>query len=635
MRKVLLVLAGLSLLATSSDVSNGFKSIQWQKVELQEKISNKVKKTVGSLLEKEDYLVEVDISYYAPPKPNFEKDTKPEVKISEKEFKDSSRDYIVFSKLGLEVPTVANNRKSEQKKLNDVWKFHEANNIFNNLEAVTIFIYLEKSIKDSTVDSLKALLNNLKLPIGDITAEVEIEKIPFKANRVGKAVPKKAEQKLSEYVLENLAKFSTMLGLVLSSIIFMLGALFLFRRYRKFKENEKAKEMISNASNSMKEEEKEKERQEQMAAAAPGGGDGFGDDTHLVGFSRFEKYMNNSPDEAIHMIKSWIIEKSDDSINALNALVKQLDNEVLLKVFSNLGDEERNTWKVNLNENLTLDDIRRANEYISTQIVAEIIVPHVLRDYELLDTLLTLKPTEGVDFVNKHPEYRGVFMNIINPKFFAKIAERLDHETLANVIEESMSFEEFDKGSSYDNFKQSLESCRVIKKQRPFVKKIVDLIESATPKVEKSLYDALLAEKEFDTVTRLGKKHYPSFLLEDASNETLEQIIKNYPMKKRVSLLLLDNPVFNHKLIDIFAPEGSKARDFLDIEMQLAGENLEVQREIRENPEGVYFEFVQFARKIIENNSAVKELTNVQIEQWVESFAGTTETITPDIQEAA
>ena len=93
-------------------------------------------------------------------------------------------------------------------------------------------------------------------------------------------------------------------------------------------------------------------------------------------------------------------------------------------------------------------------------------------------------------------------------------------------------------------------------------------------------------------------------------------------MKKRIKLLSLDNPELNKRLIDLFAPEGSKARDFLDIEMKIASEDLELKREIKESPEKYMFEFVDYVRGYLKKDKKLDAIAKVQVEDWVKNFQG-------------
>ena len=148
----------LSMLSYAKDDAGVVKSIEWQKVELQEKVARKVDLAVSSILDRKDFLVEVDISVLTPPTPNFDKRKTGGPRESDAEFEESSRDYIVFSELGLEAPVLGKAENEKQQYLKDLWKFNKSNDIFSNLDSATIFLYIDKKINQETVDSVKTCL---------------------------------------------------------------------------------------------------------------------------------------------------------------------------------------------------------------------------------------------------------------------------------------------------------------------------------------------------------------------------------------------------------------------------------------------------------------------------------------------
>lgn len=607
---MIMILSSLSLLGKDEVVS---RSIEWQKVELQEKISKKITKAVGAIVDQRDFVVEVDLAVSIPPAPNFDDRAKYQARSNDGDFEKAAKDYIIFSKLGLEVPILGKETNKDKERLKDIWKFNEANDIFKNLDSVTVFLYLDKKLTSETVDAVKTILNNLKLPIGDLTAEVEIEQLNLTDTKpIVKAEPKK---KTIEDYLNYVSKFSVMIGIILSTLLLMITAFLLFKKFKEMRENEEAREMIASASKNLDEEKKEEGGQ--LGGAVPGMSSEESSAEGL-GLERFERFLSKSSSDASLLVKKWIKEGTEDGKLALNALVQQLDNDQLFMIFESLTIDERTKWKESLKGSLSHDEFKRANDFISTQIVEDIIVPPLFQDQELIDTLLNISPKEGARFVKDHPSYGGVLMNIINTRFIRDIMQELNTEEAEEVIKRSLDFSADETQGVFEKFKSSLQEYKTQEIQKPFVKRIIDLIPIAKPGMEKSLYKALSDSREFGAVKECAGSYFPSFLISDLEDNVLREAIQTYPMKRKVELLSTDNGDLNMRLLELFAPEGSKARDHFDIEMQGIEEDLVVQRKIRENKEVIWEEFVNHVRSVITlDKSLAVEVSDI-IDAWVE-----------------
>jgi len=609
---LVLSLLVLSMLSYAKDDAGIVKSIEWQKVELQEKVARKVDLAVSSILDRKDFLVEVDISVLTPPTPNFDKRKAAGPRESDAEFEESSRDYIVFSELGLEAPVLGKAENEKQQYLKDLWKFNKSNDIFSNLDSATIFLYLDKKINQETVDSVKTILNNLKLPIGELTAEVEIEQINLSGNQID---PENVEAPLTtkDYI-EYASRFSTMVGFLLSTILFVASAFWLFRKYRIMKENERAKEMISSANNQL-DEENDAEGNETMIGGGFGGAEAGA--MARIGIDRFQKFLDKSRVEAITIIKKWIKDQGENDKLALNALVKQLNNDQLFELFSELSTEEREDWKSVLKDKMSDDEILKANDFISSQVVESIIVPTMFQDQDLIDTLLNITPDQGARFVQENPSMGGILMNIVNSKFVADIMANLSKGEVDEVLKESLAFSQENTEGIFTSFKETLANYRVQRSQKPFIKRIIEVIPMAKANMEESLYKALSDDKEFDAMRDIAGRFFPSFLVENLSDRVLTEVIKQYPIKNKVELLSLDNSSFNVRMINLFAPEGSKARDHLDIEMQGIVDDLQAQRRITDQPGEIWSEFVDYVRSTIKSTKEFDHEVEAVVEKWI------------------
>lgn len=109
----------LLLIVSSFGCASAQTALEWQKVSMEEKITNKIRSAVSKVLKSNQYIVETEVKINDPGPPNFDDMQKVGLKVSDIDFDDSKGDYIAFSKIGLEVPVIEKYYADHQQKLKE------------------------------------------------------------------------------------------------------------------------------------------------------------------------------------------------------------------------------------------------------------------------------------------------------------------------------------------------------------------------------------------------------------------------------------------------------------------------------------------------------------------------------------
>ena len=643
LKKIISVIAiSFLLMANASEIpTNGsfMPSLDWQKMSLEKAISGKVKNSLSKIVKSNEYLVDVEINVNPPTKPRFtppdnnpggaggEGEKKGQIKIKDVKPDDLPKDYIVFSKLGLEAPLIddfdnfkdgKNGEKKDDKKqetlppFEQLWKYNKSLDIFNNLESVKIYVQLSEKLHPTTRDNIKKVLNALKFNLNEITPELEITYINMDEKKSGVELPSSLKE-----LLALLARFSNMIGLVLAAIMLGLIAFMLFNKWEKMEKDKQAADAA--AAQAAKAPEEEEEEDDDIATGAPGGPFDQDNTSSSVGIERFQTFLDHSPIEAVVMVKNWINSGESKEKNALRALVQQLDNDTLGKLFKKLSSEEKETWKSFLDKQVQGADLIDTNAFISNAIVQNILVPYAIVDADVADLLMRITPEKAAEFVQENPDLGKILMNVMNAKFISRILENLDSEYVELALARGMEYKKEEVAGVLEDFKAKLSRYKESKTKIPFIEKIMELIPISMPSRENALFKALAQNvEEVKLVKEVALKYFPAVLVPALPERVLKVALQTYPMDRKVELISSVTEDLREKFVNIFAPTGSKASDVLQLEMEKIESDLGVQRKIKDNPDQIWKEFVDFSRKVISNDKVnALEFENM-VGQWVE-----------------
>jgi len=636
---ILSLISSLSLNANDGSSNGALSSLDWQKVNLENLIRGKIDKTLSPIIKYSDYIVDVEILTTPARKPKFtptEDSSTTEAVKKESSGIDGVRindvlpeklpeDYVVFSKLGLEAPLIEdfnNFKKDEPKKDNNaqkaelptfeqLWKFNKSLDIFNNLEQVRIQIRLSKDLQETTRQTVSEVLNGINFNFNDIKPEIKVSYIDLSEKLEVAGV-------INQEILELMQKFEVVLAILIGSLILGVFAWILFNRWAKMSESKQESEMAAEMNGGVPHGQTEKEDSKTALDMV----DNLGDEKLFVnGVERFETFLKNQKNEAILMIKKWINSGTNEENLALRGIVQLLNNDDLIVIFNSLHQEERDKWKALLGSTLQDAELSIANKFISSEIIKDILVPSEIDDIEAADLLLKLSPEAAANFVKDDPELGKIILNSMSDGFVANIFQNLNESEIEMAVTSSMTYQK-DQVSDYMlDFKGKLAQYQETEKMLPFVNKLINLIKVTKPHNENPLFKSLASNvKSVKTITDVALSSFPGSLIDRIPADILKTILIQYPMQRKVELVLSLSPEKKEFFVDLFAPVGSKASDVLDLEIEKAQGDIRVMREITDSPEKAWDDFVYFVRNYIKNDNTNQSVFENLVATWAQAL---------------
>jgi hypothetical protein len=596
-------------------------NIQWQKVELEEKIQNKIRTNLRNILEPSQYFLEVEVLINEPGMPNFDDLKKKGAKVSDIKFDDSQGDYIAFSKIGLEVPVVEELFDEHQQKLKEMYRFQESFDLFKNITDVKVNVFTSDLLTPEQVQFAKTVVDNLKFPVGDIKpkvnfASVKIEKKKEEPKALDQPVKKPEVEKekplTMKDILDFVSRFGNAFGLILATILFGVISFMLLKKW----------ELINKPEQQGTKAESKEDKTEEEAAAAEN--ESAEDKMYALSseenFARFRHFTQTSPSEAIILLKSWINEANEQSLSAIKAVAQQLTDEELVSLFKGLNDSEREKWKDHLDEFMDGKTLAIANKFVCEEVVRTMIDPGKVNDLDVIDLVLNLSLDVACKFVVEKPESGKVLMNLLNPQMISKILNRLNESDANNIMMKSMDFDFAEVTDNFSQFKVELKSYMELQKRKPFNSKILQMVSDFNPLKEILLYSYLGKSGMYDEMTSVAKQFLPFACIPLLSKELLKDIMQSYPMAKKVQVLTVCEEELKEVLINAFAVEGSSARQMLDLEFDNITGNASALSKVEAQKDTILKDFVQFCRDFVNSNKQYEQDIEVLISEWVRTM---------------
>lgn len=669
LRKKLVFLFSIFPFALAASSLGFIPSLSWQQNEIERKIYERVERSILAVIERKDFIVNVDVQVSIPETPDFHiSDLEAElleeiaesddsidpfagesqalIRFSNERPNENADGFIAFSKLGMLAPLIDdfNDFRPDGKLLltmdgqelldgetgdgpsyvEQIWKLNQAMDIFSNLRSVTITVTLNDSLAQTTRDTLERLLNSLNFNLGAVTPTVDIEYLPLNESRIDQ---RSFLAKLSSFF----DRYNLLIAIVLAALIIALAAYFILKEYLKMNKggDDKGAEMSMSGDLNNKFEDKEDESGDPASLAGGDGDEGLSQE--FAGIERFKSFFEKSQYDACLLVKRWIKDQGEKESNALRALVQQLDNTLLIDIFKILTEDERESWKGLLHKSLNRDQLISANQFMSNQIVEEIILPSLITDKDICDYLLKIRPERAAELAQEHPHFGKMLLNTMNTKFVNQIIEKVDPSHVDQLIDSSLQFDPKEIQENLEEFKKVLASYVDDSQKIPFLKKLKELIPVSMPSKELPMYNALLKSGEVDQVIDLAMESFPSHLIEKLPEGFIKTVLTSYPLKSKVEFLLSRDEQSREFFVGLSAPEGSKARDLLDIEFESAKDDITIQKRIHQQKDQVLKEFVDHVRNEIKNNKTVESDVYQVIQQWASSFKGQKQSVDDNV----
>ncbi len=596
-------------------------AIEWQKVELEEKIDRMVRARIDKVAEDNVYSVEVQLKVNDPGPPNFDDMQKVGMKVSDVKFDKSKGDYIAFHKIGLEIPVIEKYYNDHQQQLKERHRFNEAYNIFKNIDSVSVKVFIGEETPEAVVSNIKRVVNNIKFPLGDVRPKISFETLTLDKIIKDQALLDAEKNKKGngiglKEILEFIGKFGNAIGLIFATLLFGAVCFWLMKKFKElFLIVETEEEAVEEIVEEKVEEEVEMISLEELALQEK-----LFEKSSEENFSRFKTMYKTSLDSATVLLKKWINNTSDENQNILRAVAQQLGENDLSVLFDKLSARERDIWKDAMQTFIDDDKIAKSNKLISEEVIRDMIGPSVVNDVELIDLLLTIPIDTASKYIQQRGENSKVLMNLLSPQIISKILDQMDEMEALEVINMGLDFNFSKIKDDFSSFKKNLSEYMKREKRKPFNEKIIQMLPEFNPTKEKILYSYLAKSKMKDEMLHVAKNSYPSELIIELPKDFLKGVMQKYEMNKKVMLLASVEKDIKEYLLSTFADKGSAAREMIDLEFEILKNDKIAQERIANKKDNIWNEFVMFVREMIKTDQEYSSDISMIVKSWVEKF---------------
>lgn len=582
------------------------------------------------------------------------------IKFSDEEPGADVEDVVVFSKFGMEAPLIedfndfrpdgkiilsmSNNEdkrqlealkadfEKEEKRLQQqieeykrrgrakptvveqMWRYNNSVDIFKNLTGVKILVRLSDAMKKDMRVKVENQVKKLNFNLGTVKPKIKFEYSIY--------TPKEKQEVPSEYenllkIIDYISKFSDVIAIVLGCILIGLVGNGLVNKYFALNTG------VTNTGNFKMEgdqgsSEDEKDAME-LAGGGPGGPGGELGALGLNGIERFKVYAETTPKEAMLLIKKWIALNDKQSSAALRALVQQVDNASLMGLFDRLSERDRDAWKGLLDKPLSNNELAIANDFISNQIVQSVIVPSLIDDPETYDLMLKIKPESIVEIYENEPQTAALIINSLNENFIGEVLGDCDQNIIEGVIKNAINVTPEDIRNGQDQIKNALVKYVEDSDRKPFVNKLVTILPTAKPEVEAHIYDSLVHHMGYAEFREVASSAFPAELVRELPENFLKATLSAYPLKKKIKMLLAIDEEMRTYFLSIFAPEGTKASDLVQIEFESYEKDEEAMKLIENESSALWKDFVDYTRDAIKADKQFKYEIDEILNEWCDN----------------
>ncbi len=650
MKKINLIFLCLAapLFYAFTPVSLSSPSLEWQKIELEKNINQKVVNSISPVIRSGEFIVNTQVIVKSPGelKPGGgggaggdNKNKKNKINFNDIDPQNAKGDFVVLSKLGIEAPVYgasddsADSGKpgSEAKEWQKfLTQYIEVNDLAKYVDKIVIDVKLDNYLGEETKKTVEDILNSVSLNFGKAKAEIKLSYIDMKEMK--KEIEKKRDQQNREFY-EWIGKLGAPVGIIIAVILLGIFALVIFKKYAEL--HEKQMEMLKNqmqqqAPAQPNKDEEDKKEKDQAAA----GVNSITEEETVNGLERFRAILQSSPLEASLMVKRWINEPVKLHQLALKCLVKELGSDELSSLFSSLSMEERKEWKKIISKPSKDEELKEAKKFIGIQVVQEMIIPNTITDHEVIELLLKVKPEDCAELVKEDNQLGSFLLNVMNTKFVTKMLNKLSSDEMQKIIRAGMSSTQQQIDQISDDFRTKLKSIVRTENISPMIEKIMELIPVASMDKERALYSSLVEAGNIVAVVDLAKRNLPYDILFTMPDTLMKNFIQSYPREKRPEIFYMVEDDKKDWIKNLIAP-NQKSQDMLSLDLNKYQTNPTLNERITVHLSLVKQDFLDHCRRQIKQNPSLQRDLEPVIVSWMESFGVVPEAKTPELKMAA
>lgn len=630
----------------ASDDSAYTLPIEWQKVELQKQIEEKLNTSLTAIIPSQKYLLNINITLGA-------------VKtIGVGGGKPTSNQNFPLAKLGL-------NKNSAAYK-NAIAT--GVDSIFTRINGVAVDLILDNKITRNQEAQVKNFISQTvksyteKIPSVKVTravllqedtlqkdlqvAQVNVQAAQALAEAITKSNDKiaqaiaatqgvklpeenktetknedKTKQALPETWQEWVIAMKIPIGIVIATMLLMMA----INGFKRFESQKVALMAQANAtaaqaaqtpqeSNEVVEEKVEEDKTQNsdgLAAFTSSSGD--------TGFSQFKRMAEQYPETAAYLVKLWLNMNTKESNEALAVLPKMIPVESLVGVFGSLEDKLKSQLKKTSNINIDAATVARADGFIVSQMVDTFLVNTIVLPDELKMVLSEMSMEECVECYRRDNRLGAAFINVLQTAQLGKLFSLLSDEEVTALFQDGLSFNADNVQYLADTLPGLLESIRADKQKVrvPLLDKAMDLIKELGVEKESQVFDMLIASGDSDQVIEATQKFFPSELILKMPPEKMRTLINRFPTKERATLIF-SRPQDEQNLFFAAIGESGRLRDIINSELAEIQKNDKLKNQIIKDQSKIWQKFVTTSRDAIRKDSSIKEAADVLLEQWLQ-----------------
>ena len=598
-------------------------SIQWQQVELEDKLKETFSQYLSLHLEKDKFFVHMKMKTkeqsFSLPGHDIKFKGKGR-KFIEKNIPSSlNADLIALDKIGVFAPEYDRKDNSEielkffQYKNKLERDLIKKTNVFEFIDSIVVNVAVDSSIDKVKFNQVKKNLEKITPQIGKIKFNIETYQVNFKNNN------NTNQSFIGKMVKESAANGSS-LGLIFATIIFSITLIILFSKYKKLQEiisADRSQVLGDSVANSMDNKEVVdndfRPGSSQLAEAITDSPDGI---------SRFALYLEKSPIQTINLVKKWINLGTNNTKSALYVITERLMIEELTLIFNELTIGERESLNQVSNLKMSQGMSLKAEKFISQQVLEDIL--HVTHDIDkdLQQMLVELTPGKAASISAANPEIGSLLVNLMGIDFISEMMKLLSEEDLNEVSIAGLNISNDEITSHFEKLKEVLAGNVSEEEDNSFGRRMVELLGNVDVEQESQLISVLVKKGKISILKDFSAISLPSCLAFEIDETILKRALYSFDLKYKVEFLASLSDELKLKVLNKISQDGTKGREVLEHEINtLVSDDAKI-KIVKENSDIYFNTVVKQIRSYVLKLPNSDEVLRSMSKEWINQISG-------------
>lgn len=612
-------------------------ALEWQRVDLQERLQTKLQKALSASLPANQFVVNVNLVLKEPepkPSPTATATPTPKPTASPAALLSTDGERVSLGKLDVDAP-IFKEQKSEvavsaPSPLAEHQEHNETEaNLFKNIDKLKVSVLLDTPIADSKKPLVEKIIRDTAAPITSVTVDLTLDKMELTTPEV---------KSLKTWLIEFKLPIGFLLATFIATFIFGFFSWLIFRGYRNLESKkihlmEAQNEKVNEVSDARAEAALGVKADGQASPQSPsfvGGAvstvalSGATSSSLSSGFEKFRELLKESPDQAAGLVKRWLKTPSKEISEALALLPRTLSTEEFLTLFKYLTLENRKTWKRILSSTPVADRMDSASQFMALQIVDTLIAPAVAVDETLEKLLSEIEITESLAVASENPEMGGLLINLLPSLQVAQIFSLMKPDLANAVTLSSLNFSESDLLSKTPTLKEAIQRVKSQAKPEstPFMDKATEMFSTLDPEKEGTVFQALAQSGQVDLLKTTAQQFFPAELVLQLPGPVIKASLDRLPLSRRAELLMSLDESSRGLLLEAAGAPGSKVRDLVELELQQVQADPVRTRRTQKGKSQYWREFVQLVRLRLQSNELAAEQAEPILNAWLSQKTG-------------